>query len=279
LSELPIQSDQVEGTRRPVSFLAAQQEEWTAERTRESLLAAGYDSVEWTMTHVDDLLAPASALACQQDLVSGGEQAVEVTLRAIDAAAAAGIPVVNIVTGPNLWEDGAEPLASREGAAHEAVWSRILKELERICDHADGTDVKVALEPCWGTLAFNSETAQRVFDAVPISVCFDPSHFVMSGDDIPGLIGKWGDRIAHFHLKDAFGRLGREGEDFHFCLLGDGLVPWPEVFEALDRVGYEGALSVEFEAFRYYEQVLGGDADAAARLCRSQVSALLGAKS
>jgi len=35
-------------------------------------------------------------------------------------------------------------------------------------------------------------------------------------------------------------------------------------------------MSVEFEAYRYYEQVLGGDPIAAARLARGQVAALLG---
>ena len=74
----------------------------------------------------------------------------------------------------------------------------------------------------------------------------------------------------------AFGRPGRDGEDFIFCLLGEGNVPWPEVFAALDQVGYEGALSVEFEAYRYYEQVLGNDPVAAAKLARGQVAALTG---
>ena len=68
----------------------------------EALLAAVYDSVEWTMAHVNELRGPASALACQMDLVSGGEEAVRETFRAIDAAAEAGIPIVNVLTGPNL---------------------------------------------------------------------------------------------------------------------------------------------------------------------------------
>ncbi|MFN8546303.1 MAG: TIM barrel protein [Candidatus Binatia bacterium] len=91
-------------------------------------------------------------------------------------------------------------------------------------------------------------------------------------------VAEWGERIAHVHLKDAFGRPGREGEDFHFCLLGDGRVPWPELLTALDDAGYAGALSVEFEAYRYYEQVLGSDPVAAARLAAGQAGALLGGR-
>jgi sugar phosphate isomerase/epimerase len=259
-------------TNRPVSYIATPgYEKWESPRVAESLLAAGYDAVEWTAEHVDSLLMPATAIACHQDLVNGGEAAVEFTLHAIDAAAEAGVPVLNVLTGPNLWEGG-----SAVSPGDEQAWSVALRALERICAHGEGAGVKIGFEPCWGTLAHDANTARRVLDAVPVSVCFDPSHFVMTGDPIPELIEEWGERIVHFHLKDAFGRPGIDGEDFIFCMLGEGLVPWPEVFGALDRVGYEGALSVEFEAHRYYQQVLGEDPEAAARLCRGQVAALLG---
>ena len=82
-------------------------------------------------------------------------------------------------------------------------------------------------------------------------------------------------RIANVHLKDAFGRPGMEGEDFHSRLLGEGHVPWPEFSRALDDVGYVGPLTVEFEAYLYYERALAGNPEAAARLAAAQVAALL----
>lgn len=256
---------------REISFIAAlDYEERPAAEVLESLLEAGYDSVEWTMAHAEELLAPASALACQMDLVTGGEKAAEETIRGIEAAAAAGIGVVNVLTGPNLWEEGA---VRRDD---EAAWKVALEALEWIVARGEAAGVAIGFEPCWGTLAHDAQTAQRVLDSVGVSVTFDPSHFVMTGDPIPELIERWGERIVHFHLKDAFGRPGIDGEDFIFCMLGEGKVPWPETFAALDRVGYEGPLSVEFEAYAYYEQVLGSDPAAAARLARGQVAALLG---
>ncbi len=256
---------------REISFIAAlDYEERPAAEVLESLLEAGYDSVEWTMAHADELLSPASALACQMDLVTGGEAAVEETFRGIEAAAGAGIGVVNVLTGPNLWEEGAVERGDDE------AWSIALGALERIVARGEEAGVKIGFEPCWGTLARDAESAQRVLDAVPVSVTFDPSHFVMTGDPIPDLIERWGERIVHFHLKDAFGRPGMDGEDFIFCMLGEGKVPWPETLAALDRINYVGPLSVEFEAYGYYEQVLGSDPAAAARLAREQVAALLG---
>lgn len=256
---------------RDISFIAALDfEDRPATEVSAALTGAGYDSVEWTMAHADSLVGPSSALACQMDLVTGGDAAVEETFHAIEVAAAAEIPIVNVLTGPNLWEDGAVPRSDEE------AWGIALSGLEKITDRASGVGVKIGFEPCWGTLAHDAETAERVLEAVPVSVTFDPSHFVMTGDPIPELVRRWGERIEHFHLKDAFGQPGMDGEDFIFCMLGEGNVPWPETFAALDEIGYTGVLSVEFEAYRYYEQVLGSDPVAAASLARQQVAALTG---
>lgn len=242
----------------------------TAAGVVDDLRDAGYDSVEWSMAHVDSLLQPACALACQQDLARGGSAALETTLRALEAASEAGIGMVNVLTGPNLWEEGPDPDYG------DSAWSAALGSLERICERGSELGVVIGFEPCWGTLAHDAATAQRVLESVPVSVTFDPSHFVMTGDDIPGLVREWGERIVHVHLKDAFGRPGMEGEDFIFCLLGEGKVPWPEFLGELDEIDYTGALSVEFEAYGYYESILDSDPLAAAVLAREQVAALIG---
>lgn len=234
-----------------------------------ALLTAGYDSVEWTPAHLDDLLAPCHAIACQQDLVTDPEGGLERTKRALERAHEAEIGIVDVVTGPNLWEPDAVPRDD------EAAWSAALRALEAACAYAEPLGVSVCLEPCWGTLAHDAATARRALAAVPCAVTFDPSHFVLTGDDIPSLVREWAPRIHHVHLKDAFGRPGREGEDFHFCLLGEGRVPWPGLRSALEAAGYRGPLTVEFEAYRYYETVLGRDPAAAAGLAREQVRALL----
>lgn len=259
---------------RQLSFIAAlDYERRPAAAVAASLAACGYDAVEWTLEHQEELgeqRLPASALASQQDLVSGGYAALERSLAAVEAAADAGIPVVDVLSGPNLWEPGAERRYDVE------AWATALKALETICERGERLGVKIGFEPCWGTLAHDAATAERVLAAVPVSITFDPSHFVLSDDDIPGLVRRWGERIVNVHLKDAFGRPGMDGEDFHFCLLGEGRVPWAALLAALDEIGYEGAMAVEFEAYRYYEQVLGSDPEAAAALAASQVEALFG---
>ena len=254
----------------PIAFMANVGFEFLpAQQVADELLGLGYDTIEWTMGHADTLVSPACALSCQQDLVTDPVGGLERTRYAIDIAAGQGIPIVNVLTGPNLWEPGVD--ASYDGLA----WERSIDALNAACDYAQPLGVTVSLEPCWGTLAQDAATARRVLEATPCSVTFDPSHFVLSGDDTPSLIREWGDRLAHVHLKDAFGLPGQEGKDFHFCLLGEGRVPWVDFFSALKEVDYTGPLSVEFESYRYLDQVLNNDPIEAARLAMEQVRALL----
>jgi len=70
------------------------------------------------------------------------------------------------------------------------------------------------------------------------------------------------------------GEPGMEGDTFMFPLIGEGRTDWAAFFGALDDVGYTGALSIEFEAYRYYEQVLDSDPEAAARLGIETLSAV-----
>ncbi len=256
---------------RQLAFVAALGfEELPGEEVSAALIGVGYDAVEWTFAHVNSMHAPACAIASHQDLVTDPEGGLGRTRRAIEAAHEAQIPTVNVLTGPNLWEQGASPRYD------EAAWSDSLRALSAACERAEPLGVTVSLEPCWGTLAHDAGSARRALAEVPCAVTLDPSHFAVTGDDQPELIREWGERIAHVHLKDAFGRSGMEGEDFIFCMLGEGTVPWPEVLSALDDVSYDGPLSVEFEAYRYYESVLGSDPVAAARLGLEQARALIG---
>lgn len=259
--------------RRTLAFIAALDFEQRPARVVAAQLAElGYDAVEWTPAHLDqlggELALPACAIACQQDLVTRGVEAVELTLAAVRRAHELEIGVVNVLTGPNLWEQGA---CARDD---EQAWATALAGLERACAEAEPLGVRIGFEPCWGTLAADAAGAERVLAEVPVGLTFDPSHFVMTGDDIPGFVARHADRLVHVHLKDAFGRPGIEGEDFIFCLLGEGGVPWGELAQALDDAGYRGPLSVEFEAYGYYEKVLHGDPLAAARLALQQAQAL-----
>jgi sugar phosphate isomerase/epimerase len=283
----------------PIGYIAADVGWRDAHEVVELLVSAGYGAVDWTMEQFDPLTddpadlrriaehARAAGLATPQLMVhqdyvtdddAEWERRVVRSERAIDAAALAGIPSVGVVTGPNQWVGG-HAVVGRELSSGQA-WDLALGALERVVRRAEGSGVRVCLEPCWGTLACDRASAQRVLDrfgVADLGVTIDPSHFVMSGDDVPAMVRDWAERVAHVHLKDAFGRAGRLDEDFCFLLPGEGRVDWPGLLAALADVGYDGAACVEFESFVLLDGPLRGDLGRAAVLARELVGGLLAA--
>lgn len=282
---------------RPIGYVAADVEGTAPQELVRMLGEIGYTAVDWTMEQFDPLvdgksrlqqlvtLAADAGLAVPQLMVHQDyvtpdprlwEERVRRTERAIEAAAATGIPTVGLVTGPNRWaEDWA--VVGRD-VETEAAWDLALHAVNRVLDHAADHDVAVSLEPCWGTLAWNAATADdflRRLGRDELQLNFDPSHFVMTGDQAPDLVRHWADRIAHVHLKDAFGVTGDFEKDFCFLLPGEGKTDWPALLAALDDINYRGAMSVEFESFTLRENVFRGDIEAGARLAYQLVAGLL----
>ncbi|HEY3830271.1 MAG TPA: sugar phosphate isomerase/epimerase family protein [Solirubrobacteraceae bacterium] len=289
----------------PIGYVAADMGGRSVQDIIALLTAAGYGAVDWTMEQFDPLYdspgrleeivgrAHAAGLAVPQLMVHQDhvtldadlwEQRVRRAECAVLACAHAGIDSIGVLSGPNLWEPGAVRIGV--GISEAQAWELALRALERILDRAEEENVRMALEPCWGTLAhgrYRAEHLLAALDCAALAVNFDPSHLVLSGDDIPGAVRAWGGRIAHVHLKDAFGASGPgaggpggiEGEDFTFLLPGEGAVPWPALFDALDAIGYTGAMSVENEAHRLQEGPLHGDLARGAALARELVEGLL----
>jgi sugar phosphate isomerase/epimerase len=134
-----------------------------------------------------------------------------------------------------------------------------------ILDVFDEVGVRFALEVHPTEIAFDTVTAQRAIDALSGREAFgfnyDPSHLAYQGVDCVEFVLRFGSRIYHAHMKDVWwsdrpmpsgvfgGHLpfGDRDRYWDFRSLGRGRVPFEEVIRALNRVGYEGPLSVEWE--------------------------------
>jgi sugar phosphate isomerase/epimerase len=174
---------------------------------------------------------------------------------------------VNLFSGPAPWDPSA-PRLGRDLSEGQA-WDMVRATFDVLVPLAEEAGVDLAVEGVFGHLVHDYYTTLellRHYDSPRLGLNFDPSHGILVGNDIPWAVRQWGSRIRHFHLKDAVGRPGMFGETFVFPLLGEGQVPWADFFAAVEAIGYEGFLSVEFESWEYYRQVLGGDPLAAARL-------------
>ena len=180
------------------------------------------------------------------------------------AAARLGVPVVNGFTGSSIWhlvysfppvadamiDDGYRDFADR--------WRPIL-------DAFRDAKVRFALEVHPTEIAFDISSAERALAAVgdhpSFGFNYDPSHFGYQGVDYVAFIERFGDRIFHAHMKDVwwsptpkrsgvFGghlNFGHRDRAWDFRSIGRGRIDFEEVIRALNRVGYQGPLSVEWE--------------------------------
>jgi sugar phosphate isomerase/epimerase len=265
-----------------------------AAEVAEVLAGLGYEAVSWPFARIDphtrsdadrrQLVADtqAAGLAVSEWIVQLDFVHPDLVVRRerIDLAAAAVRAVaeldlgdvtarapVNLFTGPAPWDPDA-PRLGRDLTEGEA-WGMVLAAFDLLVPLAQECGVDLAVEGVFGHLVHDYYTTLellRHYDTPVLGINLDPSHGVLVGNDPPWVVRQLAERIRHFHLKDAVGRPGMFGETFVFPLLGEGVVPWAEFFAAVDEVGYEGYLSVEFESWDYYRQVLGSDPVAAARL-------------
>ena len=181
-----------------------------------------------------------------------------------EAARRLGVDVVNGFTGSSIW-----PLVYAfppvSGEAIDAGYRDFAARWTPILDAFEEHGVKFALEVHPTEIAFDIASAERALEAIDGHPAFgfnyDPSHFAYQGVDYLRFIERFADRIHHVHAKDvwwsetpteagvfgghtAFGD-GRRNWDFRS--LGRGRVDFDGIVRALNRIGYAGPLSVEWE--------------------------------
>lgn len=133
-----------------------------------------------------------------------------------------------------------------------------------ILDVFQAEGVRFALEVHPTEIAYDIITMQRALDAVgghpAFGVNFDPSHLVHQFVDPVAFLEVFPDRIFHVHVKDSritlTGRnsilsshlsFGDARRGWDFVSPGHGDVKFDPIIRALNRIGYGGPLSVEWE--------------------------------
>jgi sugar phosphate isomerase/epimerase len=179
------------------------------------------------------------------------------------AAARFGVTQVNGFTGSPIWHllysfppnDFAEIEHGYEAFAE--AWSPIL-------DVFDAEGVRFCLEVHPTEIAYDFVTTEKTLTAVgrrpAFGINLDPSHFAHQHLDAAAFAIQFADRIYHVHIKDSKKRLdgrrsilashlnfGEEARGWDFVSPGHGDVDFEALFRALNRIGYAGPLSIEWE--------------------------------
>jgi len=191
------------------------------------------------------------------------ERAAEEVKDTARAAAAFGVPVVNGFTGSPIWHMIYRfPPTSDEMI--DAGYAKFGEQWKSIMDVFQEQDIKWGLEAHPAEIAYDIFTAERTLEAVDhhpaFGFNFDPSHFIHQLFDPVKFIERFPDRIYHVHVKDSKVRLddtrsilgshlqfGDARRGWDFVSPGHGDLDMDEMIRALNRIGYTGPLSIEWE--------------------------------
>lgn len=179
------------------------------------------------------------------------------------AAAKLGVKVVNGFTGSAAWHK-LYFFPPTSIAEIDEGYADFARRWNPILDMFDEVGVRFALEVHPTEIAYDIHTARRAIEAVggrkAFGFNFDPSHLIWQGVDPAKFVDAFAERIYHCHVKDAIRMLDgstsilgshlafgdvRRGWDFRTP--GRGEVKFEEIIRALNRAGYAGPLSVEWE--------------------------------
>jgi sugar phosphate isomerase/epimerase len=179
------------------------------------------------------------------------------------AAARLGVDVVTSFTGSSVWRKlYFFPPTSQEEI--DAGFEDFAERWNPILDVFDEQGVRFAFEVHPTEIAYDIYSTERALEAIgrreAFGFNFDPSHLHWQFVDPVKFIDRFPARIYHAHMKDAERTLDGESgilsshlpfgdhrRGWDFRSVGRGGVDFEAIIRALNRIGYDGPLSVEWE--------------------------------
>ncbi len=191
------------------------------------------------------------------------QRAAQEMMNAARAAAAFGIQRVIGFTGSPIWHLLYSFPPNRWDVI-EAGYREVADRWNPILDVFDEVGVRFCLEVHPTEIAYDIHTTQKtleIFGRRPaFGINFDPSHLHHQFVDPVMFLENFADRIYHVHVKESVRHLdgrtsilgshlnfGDARRGWDFVSAGHGGLNWDEIFRTLNRIGYDGPLSVEWE--------------------------------
>ena len=183
--------------------------------------------------------------------------------RTAAAAKLFGVDTVNGFTGSSVWHKlYFFPPTSQKDV--DAGFKDFADRWLPILDVFKKEKVRFALEVHPTEIAYDIYTAQRALAALNnhpnFGFNFDPSHFIHQFINPVFFLETFPDRIFHVHVKDSRVQLtgrnsilsshldfGDPRRGWDFVSPGRGDVKWDPIVRTLNRIGYKGPLSIEWE--------------------------------
>jgi sugar phosphate isomerase/epimerase len=190
------------------------------------------------------------------------ERAAAEMVATVQVAQQLGASVVSGFTGSALWSYVAGWPAPSAATVEEG-FRDFARRWHPILDACRDAGVRFAFEVHPGQIAYDLYSAERALEVLDgrdeFGFLFDPSHLHWQGVDPVAFLRRFPDRVFHVHVKDVGLTLdGRSGvlnsylpygdprRGWEFRSPGRGGIDWEGVIRALNEIGYDGPLSVDW---------------------------------
>jgi sugar phosphate isomerase/epimerase len=191
------------------------------------------------------------------------QRAAQRMMETARAAARLGVQQVNGFTGSSIWHQ-LYSFPPNDFDAVERGYEDFAERWSPIIDVFDEEGVRFGLEVHPTEIAYDFVTTRKTLAAIDrregFGINLDPSHFAHQFLDAAAFAEEFADRIYHVHVKDSRRLLdgrrsilashlnfGEAARGWDFVSPGHGDVDFESFFRALNRIGYTGPLSIEWE--------------------------------
>jgi inosose dehydratase len=142
----------------------------------------------------------------------------------------------------------------------EAQWDVVGKGVNRIAQKIkDETGLGTVFHHHAGGYIETPEEVRELFKRTEpelVGLCLDTGHWHFGGGDALQAVQEYGERVWYLHLKDCHAgvleKVRAENLDYMeavaagvFCELGQGMVDFPAILAAMEKLGYDGWAIVE----------------------------------
>jgi inosose dehydratase len=151
--------------------------------------------------------------------------------------------------------------ADRAPRLDDEAWAGMVANVRAIAARAGSHGVRTVLHPhAGGYVEFADEIARIAADlpAREVGLCLDTGHCYYAGMDPVETLERYAARLDYIHFKDidraVYDRvMGARIRFFEACAegvmcpIGRGVIDYPAIRALLDRIGYDGFITVEQE--------------------------------
>jgi L-ribulose-5-phosphate 3-epimerase len=140
---------------------------------------------------------------------------------------------------------GNDPKYQKYIEAHNHAVDSSRQGIKRLIPAAQKNGVVIAVENVWNNFCVKPELLANFvgsFNSPWVKAYFDIGNHVRYAPP-QDWIRALGKLLAKCHVKDF--KLNPDGHDGNFCDIRDGSIKWPAVRKALDKIGYQGWMTIE----------------------------------